>query len=786
MNSNIKYILENLSLEIMNYYLQEFNNNRPLKQGKHFSNPFLKEKQKTPSFNIYFSKKSNTWLYNDFATGERGNCIELVKQLYKLTFKEAVQKLEAVGFKPQTYLPPNKPQLISSLATDGFKRPSLNIKNFSLKEKDYWNQYGISDEILSLFEIFSLSEIFVYKAIEDENNFNPIFAYPYGPAFKIYRPLAKSHRFLFKGEKSNDFYFGYNQLPESGSTIYITGGEKDVMSLKANGFDAICMNSETASIPESLITELKARFENVVILYDNDETGLKRSIAIADEYNLIRIVIPKSDTVKDISDFFKEKFTAEDLNKLLNDKISVDNPEPLIEKKGPWSNISNSPLISEKIYENLPPFLQDICNVQNDPRSRDIVLISTITTLSGIFPTISGVYMGRVYHPNLYCLIIAPAASGKGNLGLIRFLGEAIHDSIVQRSKELYIQYKEQLKAYRKAKENSDLPEPEKPSYEVLFIPANSSSAAMVEQLSQNKGKGIIFDTEADAAGNALKNDWGNYSDMLRKSWHHEPVSSLRKTDMKFTEVSNPQLSLVLSGTPNQTTGIIKSVEDGLFSRFIFYTLGGLAKWLDVSPEGNKTNLTEHYKQCGRRAKDIYDHFIKYPATIELTKSQWEQLNQFGDRSLKEIYAFLTDEAASIPKRMGVIVYRITMILTCLRAYDQNSRENTLIASDLDFQTALQICEVLLDHSKLVYGNLPKVSSSLDPFKQKFYNNLPEDWFTSVNAAKIGAELRIQPRTVREYIRKMVDCGLLEEGKLGEYKKTGQPSMPSMPGLKVA
>lgn len=90
MNSNIKNILENLSLEIMNYYLQAFNNNRPLKQGKHFSNPFLKEKQKTPSFNIYFSKKSNTWLYNDFATGERGNCIELVKQLYRLTFKEAI------------------------------------------------------------------------------------------------------------------------------------------------------------------------------------------------------------------------------------------------------------------------------------------------------------------------------------------------------------------------------------------------------------------------------------------------------------------------------------------------------------------------------------------------------------------------------------------------------------------------------------------------------------------------------------------------------------------------
>lgn len=34
-----------------------------------------------------------------------------------------------------------------------------------------------------------------------------------------------------------------------GDTLFITGGEKDVMSLAAHGFHAICFNSETVTVP---------------------------------------------------------------------------------------------------------------------------------------------------------------------------------------------------------------------------------------------------------------------------------------------------------------------------------------------------------------------------------------------------------------------------------------------------------------------------------------------------------------------------------------------------------
>ena len=65
-----------------------------------------------------------------------------------------------------------------------------------------------------------------------------------------------------------------------GDILFITGGEKDVLSLAAHGFNAISMNSETANIPKNLLRALSFRFKHLVLLYDVDETGLKSMEAL--------------------------------------------------------------------------------------------------------------------------------------------------------------------------------------------------------------------------------------------------------------------------------------------------------------------------------------------------------------------------------------------------------------------------------------------------------------------------------------------------------------------------
>jgi hypothetical protein len=113
---------------------------------------------------------------------------------------------------------------------------------------------------------------------------------------------------------------------------------------------------------------------------------------------------------------------------------------------------------------------------------------------------------------------------------------------------------------------------PQEPNYKILYIPANISSAMVIQHLKEGNERGIFCETEADSMGNTLKQDWGGYSDLLRKAFHHEPISYSRKTNKEFVEIDNPCLSVALSGTPGQVENLIKSSEDGLFSRFIFYS----------------------------------------------------------------------------------------------------------------------------------------------------------------------------------------------------------------------
>ena len=79
---------------------------------------------------------------------------------------------------------------------------------------------------------------------------------------------AKSDCYRMK-DFGNDLY--------SGDMLFITGGEKDVLSLYAHGFHAICFNSETAQIPENIIESLQFRFRHIILLYDTDETGKRES-----------------------------------------------------------------------------------------------------------------------------------------------------------------------------------------------------------------------------------------------------------------------------------------------------------------------------------------------------------------------------------------------------------------------------------------------------------------------------------------------------------------------------
>ena len=202
---------------------------------------------------------------------------------------------------------------------------------FQTSELSYWLKYGITTKILQRYNVKSLIR---YEALSNQGKTytllssqeEPMFCYMMGDFVKVYRPFSKL-RFVYGGEKREDYIFGFEQLPNKGDMLFITGGEKDVLSLSAHHFHAICFNSETATIPENVIESLQLRFRHIIILYDTDETGVReaqRQVDQLSQYNVLTLLLPlqgiKSE--KDISDFFALGRTEEELRALLADMLS--------------------------------------------------------------------------------------------------------------------------------------------------------------------------------------------------------------------------------------------------------------------------------------------------------------------------------------------------------------------------------------------------------------------------------------------------------------------------------
>ena len=406
-----------------------------------------------------------------------------------------------------------------------------------------------------------------------------------------------------------------------------------------------------------------------------------------------------------------------------------------------------APFIPEEIYSQLPDLLIKATDAFEEQRQKDIFLTGALGVLSGCFNSIFGYYDGDQVYANLYSYVSAPAASGKGALTHSRTLALKYHD---------YIRNQTQL-----GKAES-----------LLFIPGNSSSAAMLAHLNENGGKGIFFETESDTISNSMKQEWGNFSDILRKAFHHEPVTSTRKLNKEYFQLDNPRLSVVLSGTPNQVQSLIQSAENGLFSRFLFYSFSSPAVWRDVSPKRKIQNLKDFFNEIGDHVFEIINDLNQQEAIeFKLSDKQWAMLNRTQADVLKEFTSYYGDNSASIAKRMGIMWFRIAMILTALRNYNNINEEKELICSDLDFEIAMKLMSTYKIHIINVYQSLPKQSEkAISQSDHTLLKALPNNFSRKV-LLNIADDLGIPNRTADDIRKRFQQQGLIESFRHGYFRK---------------
>ena len=318
---------------------------------RNFRNPLYDDHK--ASCNIYFDAKQQCYRMKDFGNDfYSGDCFWFAAMMLGLDVRSEFPKVLAsiirdlqlnLSIDDKQTPAPHPMRKYKNLHNEKKKNKGVteteNNKKwykcyeqvFPASELSYWLKYGITTKTLQRYNVKSLVR---YEALSNQGKTytllssqdEPMFCYMMGDFVKVYRPFSKL-RFVYGGEKREDYIFGFEQLPNKGDMLFITGGEKDVLSLSAHHFHAICFNSETATIPENVIESLQLRFRHIILLYDADETGVResdRQANLLEAYKVQQLQLPLkgTKTEKDISDYFALGRTEEELRALLADMLS--------------------------------------------------------------------------------------------------------------------------------------------------------------------------------------------------------------------------------------------------------------------------------------------------------------------------------------------------------------------------------------------------------------------------------------------------------------------------------
>ena len=436
------------------------------------------------------------------------------------------------------------------------------------------------------------------------------------------------------------------------------------------------------------------------------------------------------------------------------------------------------PSFSVQVHDLLPGLFRKIADQSESEQDGDILLLGSLTVISAVLPNVSGIYNKRPVWSNLFLFVTARASSGKGRLTLCKYLIDPVHDRLREINEAEEIAYKQNMQEYNANKKKMTMEQPEKPPLRMLIIPANSSATAVYQVLGDNDGQGIMFETEGDTLANTFSSDYGNYSDGFRKAFHHENISYVRRKDREYVNLKHPRLSALLTGTPKQVQSLITDAENGLFSRFMFYFLPTGAEWQDVFALSENGTVDDYFKDLGSQFFDFYN-ILKETGDVHfhLTPAQQDKFNGYFKVIHEEYPQLLGDEIIASVRRLGLITFRIAMILSTVRMMDEGDFGIERVCSDDDFQAAMIISKALLQHTARVFRELPRVatqkaagSGQKTVRRQLFLDALPDE-FDRQTFIDISSRLGMPLSTAERNIKKWTDEGLLIRQDLGHYKK---------------
>lgn len=407
---------------------------------------------------------------------------------------------------------------------------------------------------------------------------------------------------------------------------------------------------------------------------------------------------------------------------------------------------ANLRIVEHLDMQKLPESVQQMLSLASTPEEQDIILMAMLAAASACVPNLYFTYgpTGRKYYANLQCFILAAAASGKG-----------IANQALEMARVTDEQYP-------------------------LLISGDSTLAAFYKALEERGGCGYLHESEGSVITDIWKTSAANYNTTLRKAAEHEPIS--RNRIKGASEIKNPRLSMLLTGTFGQYKALVPSVENGYFSRLLTVVIKGTNPFDKryVSSKGGQSAIP---RIVGQRLLRTYETLMNTgEREWSLTDAQKERLGEHLETEYGTLIGLLGDNFHSAVIRMAVQIERIAMILTAMRGnipeYNSGAMDETLFCGEEDYETAEMIGNKLLMHMAAAYrmidGDAQEVVPEIKPIDQRkvLFEQLKGEYDHKALAEEAKRQ-GVSKRTVERWNLSWIENGLVQKTNYGQYKKVG-------------
>ncbi len=431
--------------------------------------------------------------------------------------------------------------------------------------------------------------------------------------------------------------------------------------------------------------------------------------------------------------------------------------------------------------QKLPESVQQMLSLASTPEEQDILLMATLAAASACVPNLYFTYgsTGKKYYANLQCFILAAAASGKG---------------IANQALEMLRVIDEQYP---------------------MLIAGDSTLPAWYKALEEQGGCGYMHESEGSVITDIWRTAAANYNTALRKAAEHEAIS--RNRVKGASEIKNPRLSMLLTGTFGQYKVLVPSVENGYFSRLLTVVIRGTNPF-DKRYVCSKGGQSAIPTIVGQRLLRTYERLMSGgEREWSLTDAQKERLGEHLETEYGTLIGLLGDNFHSAVVRMAVQIERIAMVLSALRAgeelsvfSDQYSDElkpesdsgltdeksrivsgktdetdgdnnrpslvDTIYCSDQDYEVAEMIGNKMLMHMAAAYrmidGDAQECVPEIKPIDQRkvVFEQLKAE-YNHGDLAEEAKRQGISKRTVERWNLIWIENGLVEKTNHGQYRK---------------